>query len=476
MGYLKMFTFLCVVLICIITFGGGCNGDIDSIVAPMEKSEQEALFSAIQGFVGKWWNGSDLYPDPCGWTPIQGVSCDLYGEFWYVTSLNIGPVHENSLKCAPNIDFSMNLFKLKHLKSLSIFNCFDDPLHPISIPTDNWGALAGNLESLEFRSNRGLIGQIPYAFGGLTKLQSLVIIENGLTGEIPSNLGSLVNLKRLVIAQDRITGSIPGSLGLLRSLLILDLSMNSLSGHLSLSFGGLTSLLKLDLSKNLLEGMIPYQIGNLKNLTLLDLSNNKLSGGLSNAFQEMSSLKELVLSGNPFGGNMMSMNWQYMKGLIILDMSNTRLTGGIPNSIAELKRLRFLGLNDNNLVGEIPPKLATLPNISAIYLNGNNLTGELKFPKEFYGKMQGKFGAWNNTNLCLPIDSMPSSHVPFGVKQCQKEKVLNGRDLHQNTHLDDGNLSHSSMSMASLGLTNYVSKELWCLLIFVELVFRGLIT
>lgn len=39
--------------------------------APMEKAEQAALYSAIQGFVGDWWNGSDLYPDPCGWTPIQ---------------------------------------------------------------------------------------------------------------------------------------------------------------------------------------------------------------------------------------------------------------------------------------------------------------------------------------------------------------------------------------------------------------------
>lgn len=40
-------------------------------IAPMQKQEQEALYSAIQGFVGKMWNGSDLYPDPCGWTPIQ---------------------------------------------------------------------------------------------------------------------------------------------------------------------------------------------------------------------------------------------------------------------------------------------------------------------------------------------------------------------------------------------------------------------
>lgn len=49
-----------------------CNGEeVETVGAPMEKREKEALYSAIQGFVGKWWNGSDLYPDPCGWTPIQ---------------------------------------------------------------------------------------------------------------------------------------------------------------------------------------------------------------------------------------------------------------------------------------------------------------------------------------------------------------------------------------------------------------------
>ena len=50
-----------------------CKGqqEEDSSVAAMKKEEQEALYSAVQGFVGDSWNGSDLYPDPCGWTPIQ---------------------------------------------------------------------------------------------------------------------------------------------------------------------------------------------------------------------------------------------------------------------------------------------------------------------------------------------------------------------------------------------------------------------
>lgn len=48
-----------------------CEGQEYTSIAPMEKNEQEALYAAIQGFVGNSWNGSDLYPDPCGWTPIQ---------------------------------------------------------------------------------------------------------------------------------------------------------------------------------------------------------------------------------------------------------------------------------------------------------------------------------------------------------------------------------------------------------------------
>lgn len=55
-----------------------CCGEEDMDVAPMEKTEKEALYSAIRGFVGNWWNGSALYPDPCGWTPIQVLLAPTY--------------------------------------------------------------------------------------------------------------------------------------------------------------------------------------------------------------------------------------------------------------------------------------------------------------------------------------------------------------------------------------------------------------
>ncbi|KAA8532757.1 hypothetical protein F0562_032790 [Nyssa sinensis] len=447
----------------ILPLGVWCDGEAESVVAPMGIAEKEALYSIIQGFLGNGWNGSDLYPDPCGWTPIQGISCDLFDGLWYVTALNIGPIHDNSLACAPNVEFRPHLFHLKHLKSLSFFSCFVSTLqHPIAIPTETWGLLAGSLESLEFRSNPGLIGQIPTTFGNLKKLQSLVLLGNGLMGELPMNIGNLINLRQLVLSGNYFTGRIPDSLGGLNELLIFDLSRNSISGPLPLTFGGLTSLLKLDLSKNQLEGKIPTQIANLKNLTLLDLSNNKFSGGLPKSLQEMSSLEELVLSSNPMGGDLMSLEWHYLQGLIILDLSNMSLTGGIPESIEELKRIRFLGLNDNKFTGNLSPKLAALPSVSALYLNGNNLTGELKFSELFYGKMGRRFGAWNNPNLCYPNGLVSRSHVPFGVKPCLQEVTLHGSDHDEKSKLGNGNLDQISQFTTSLGFSSHGDDGLWC--------------
>ncbi|KAK9934837.1 hypothetical protein M0R45_021966 [Rubus argutus] len=419
--------------------GAWCSEEADADdLAPMEKTEQEALYSAIQGFVGKWWNGSDLYPDPCGWTPIQGVSCDLFNGLWYVTVLNIGPVHDNSLSF-----------------------CFISPYkYPVEIPTENWWKLSESLESLEFRSNPSLTGQIPSSFGDLRKLQSLVLVENGLNGWLTSRIGHLVQLKRLVLSGNCFTGPIPDSFGELNQLLIFDLSQNSLSGPLPNTLGSLTSLLKLDLSNNLLEGSIS-QLGNLKNLTLLDLRSNNFSGGLTKSIQEMHSLEEMALSSNPIGGDLNSIEWQNMDKLVILDLSKTGLTGEIPESISELKRLRFLGLSENKLRGNLTPKLATLPCISALYLHGNNLSGELKFVEPFYSKMGSRFGAWNNPNLCYTSALVTTGHVPFGVKPCQAEVTL--LETNSKTRLEDGGLNQNSYFATSLGFSSHSTDGFWWL-------------
>ncbi|XP_062115045.1 piriformospora indica-insensitive protein 2-like [Humulus lupulus] len=443
--------------------------DSASSLAPMEKTEQEALYAAIQSFVGKWWNGSDLYPDPCGWTPIQGVYCDLYDGLWYISDINIGPVYDNSLKCSPNAKISHHLFKLKHLKTLSIFSCFfSQNRNPITISTFRWEKFTHSLESLEFRLNPGLIGTVPTTMGNLTKLQSLVLLENGLTGELPTEIGNLVNLRKLVLSRNHFLGQIPSSFGQLSELLILDASSNSLSGSLPLRFGSLRSLLKLDLSNNMLKGNLPREIGKLNNLTLLDLGSNRFSGGLLESLGEMVSLKEMVISNNPVGGDLKSnIEWKKLQNLEILDLSNSSLTGDIPESLAEMKRLRFLGLSYNNLSGIVPPRLASLPCISTLYLGGNNLTGELGFSEGFYRKMGWRFGAWNNPNLCYnmaQLTSSTTSYAPHGVRPCNQEsnsyKRVSNEKISNSTN-GDWNTTDNFFSVRSLGFLSCSVGGFW---------------
>ncbi|KAK4790680.1 hypothetical protein SAY86_017984 [Trapa natans] len=416
--------FLTVMVLCMSLHGSTADESYsggDSDEAPMDKSEKVALYSAIRGFVGDWWNGSDLYPDPCGWTPIQGVSCDLFNGQWSVTSLNIGPVHDNSLVCAENPLFTPHMFHLKHLKSISFFSCFVKPAQ--TLPSDiYWDQFPGSLESVEFRSNPGLTGGIPGSFGRLLNLQSLVILENGLDGVLPTSLGSLSGLKRLVLSGNRFTGTIPDCLGAMPDLLILDVSGNSLSGPLPPSIGDLISLLKLDLSNNMLQGKLPSELGKLKSLTLLDMRNNQFSGGLAESFQGMELLEELVLSGNPLGGKLDAIEWKNLKSLTVLDLTGTGMSGEIPRTFSQLKKIRFLGLSNNSLSGCLPQKLESLPCLSSLYINGNNLTGKIKFSPGFYSRMGRRFGAWDNPNLCYPIDELGPTNFPYRVRPCGQQE------------------------------------------------------
>ncbi|CAN0891505.1 Piriformospora indica-insensitive protein 2 [Linum grandiflorum] len=408
-----------------------CRGlSEEEVSAPMLKEEKEALFAAIQGFVGKWWNGSDLYPDPCGWTPIQGVTCDVFDGYWYTTSLHIGPVMENSLQCSSNPRFTNHLFQLIHLRTLSFFNCF---VHShMRIPT-NWGILSNTLETLEFRSNPALVGSIPSSLATLKNLKSLILVENGLQGRLPGEIGNLVMLKQLVLSSNRLSAQIPETLGALTNLLILDASRNLLIGSVPRSFGSLSSLLKLDLSYNQIESNLPEEIANLTNVTLLDLRNNKLSGGLVvPRLESMIRLKELALSGNQnIGGELTGIQWRRMQSLEVLDLSDTGLVGTVPETVAEMKQLRFLGLSSNFLSGSVSPKLAEMENLGALYIQSNNFSGVLRFPSRFYGRMGRRFAAWGNRNLCYLEESTSEEEEqavagmnsirrpPYGVKRCR---------------------------------------------------------
>ncbi|CAM0879305.1 unnamed protein product [Alopecurus aequalis] len=411
--------------------------------APMEEKEKRALYAAVESFVGKGWNGSGLFPDPCGQTPIQGVSCDLFNGLWYPTVMSIGPVLDNSLQCAPDAKFSPQLFDLRRLKSLTFYACFP-AANPTLIPATNWEKFAGSLETLELRTNTGLTGAIPASLGRLASLQSLVLVDNNLTGAVPTELSGLAKLRRLVLSGNGLSGPVPATLG------------------------GLKGLLKMDLSNNLLEGSIPPELAGLESLTLFDLRNNSLAGGLPEFVQGMASLQDLLLSNNPLRGSLMPSGWEKMVNLATLDLSNAGLVGSIPESMAAIPRLRFLALDHNRLSGTVPAKLAAMPSIGAMYLNGNNLTGPLQFPAGFYQRMGSRFASWDNPGLCFSnAAAATGDDAPTGVAVCKdvQEAPTVGRvDGSGRKPEASSNLTASS---ALLGHSDAMVAGLWCL-VFVQ--------
>ncbi|KAM3197855.1 hypothetical protein ACQJBY_073124 [Aegilops geniculata] len=408
--------------------------------APMEDKEKAALYAAIGGFVGKAWNGSGLFPDPCGQTPIQGVACDLFNGLWYPTVVSMGPMLDNSLQCAPDARFSPQLFDLRRLKSLTFYACFP-AANPTAIPATNWDKLSGTLETLEFRSNPGLAGAIPASLGRLASLQSLVLVDNNLTGTVPPELGGLAKLRRLV------------------------LSGNGLSGRVPATLGGLKGLLNMDLSNNRLDGRIPAELAGLESLTLLDLRNNSLTGGLPEFVLGMPALQDLLLSSNPLlGGTLMQRGWEKMASLATLDLSNVGLAGAIPESMAAMPRLRFLALDHNRLSGAVPAKLAALPSIGAMYLNGNNLTGALEFSPAFYQRMGSRFASWDNPGLCA---AETAGGAPTGVAVCKDARDPPRVGVRDRVDGGGGRPEASSSLPASssspFGLSGRKVAGLWCL-------------
>ncbi|KAF7020901.1 hypothetical protein CFC21_033947 [Triticum aestivum] len=413
--------------------------------APMEDKQKAALYAAIGSFVGKAWNGSGLFPDPCGQTPIQGVSCDLFNGVWYPTVVSIGPVLDNSLQCAPDARFSPQLFDLRRLKSLTFYACFP-AANPTTIPAASWDKLSGTLETLEFRSNPGLSGAIPASLGRLASLRSLVLVDNNLTGAVPSELGGLAKLRRLVLSGNGLSGPVPATLG------------------------GLKGLLKMDLSNNRLDGRIPPELAGLESLTLLDLRNNSLTGGLPDFVLAMPALQDLLLSSNPLlGGTLMQRGWEKMASLATLDLSNVGLAGAIPESMAAMPRLRFLALDHNRLSGTVPAKLAALPSIGAMYLNGNNLTGALEFSARFYQRMGSRFASWDNPGLCT---AETAGGAPTGVAVCKDAQEPPRVGVRDGMDAGGGKPEASSSfpaSSSSFGLSGHKVAGLWCLVMVMVL-------
>ncbi|KAJ8558167.1 hypothetical protein K7X08_004933 [Anisodus acutangulus] len=397
--------------------------------------EQEAVYNVLESinFDVPW---RSLFPDDLCSSSPHGVLCDYFvlqdnnnnnSTFTaHVTEISLGYVSDYAPNppCTPKSTLNASLFApFGYLRKIFVYKCFVKN----EVSLFDFGSLPESLEELVFMENPGLVGSLSDKVGNLMSLRRLVLSGSGVKGKIPYGLGSLVNLEQLSLSRNKISGEIPVGVMTLKKLKVLDLSQNELGGAVNESIGNLTQLLKLDLSYNRLCGGIPENLKGLKSLEFLDLSYNSFFNcGVPLFLGEMHSLREVYLSGNFLGGEIPEI-WENLGGIVGIGLSRTGLIGNIPASMGVyLKKICYLGLDNNKLEGTLPEEFGALEYVNELYLENNNLSGRLPFSAKFVSKVGQKLKLEGNPQLCAD-EGLRISNVSVSLrllKMCNNNAVV----------------------------------------------------
>ena len=297
--------------------------------------------------------------------------------------------------------------------SFKVLNMNDNRFGGI-IP-DSIGNLSATTIWLDLRANL-ISGRIPFGFGNLLNLRSLLLSYNRIIGAIPADISHIPGLQLLDLSRNQLSGNIALSLENLTWLSTLDLSFNTIRGALPPTLANCTSLLQLDLNDNNLVGNIPYQlfqaltlyelkldhnhlqgsipseISNLQKLVILDMSSNNLSGNVPSSLSQCVALTDLYIGSNSLDG-FIPPSFKLLKGLEIVDLSHNKFSGQVPDYFSNFSSLKVLNLSFNNLEGNVPTK-GVFTNLSGVSLVGNRkLCGgipQLKLPLCPTMKSKGK--------------------------------------------------------------------------------------
>ncbi|KAE8676987.1 putative Leucine-rich repeat protein kinase family protein [Hibiscus syriacus] len=256
------------------------------------------------------------------------------------------------------------------------------------------------LKHIDF-GNNSFSGEIPSWLGSLTELRVLRLYYNNFNGVIPFSLGYLSKVEELSLYGNQLSGSIPSSIFNISSVQIIDLGTNMLSGRIPSSLFKCRKLQLLSLSTNQLEGSLPVEIGNLNMLQFFFIGDNNFQGGILEKIVNLTllkmidcSLREIIIfvgqippvifnmstlstisfESNQLSGSLPSNTGLWLPNLEELYLANNRLVGPFPMSISNASQLTTLDISHNFFSGSIPDTLGNLRNLKRLNLDVNNLT------------------------------------------------------------------------------------------------------
>jgi Leucine-rich repeat (LRR) protein/PKD repeat protein len=231
-----------------------------------------------------------------------------------------------------------------------------------------------HLKTLSLFQNQ-ITGTLPTDIGDMTALETFSVGQNDMSGTIPTSIGDMAVLRSLDLSNNDFTGSIPTSIGNMTALLWLALAANDLTGPIPSEIGSLTNLTQLSLNMNQLSGSIPSQIGNLTKLQYINFDSNGFTGPIPSTFSNLIKLETIEMRLNQLGGPLPDFgNMKVLRGLYL---ENNQITGTIPSSLSGATSLISLSLGGNLLTGNIPSSLGNLASLTSLGLNSAYLSGSI---------------------------------------------------------------------------------------------------
>ncbi|KAL5699093.1 hypothetical protein ACHQM5_030041 [Ranunculus cassubicifolius] len=233
----------------------------------------------------------------------------------------------------------------------------------------------GNLSFLRIvtLTNNSFHSNIPREIGKLLRLEQLLLDSNNLEGDIPVNISLCSNLKVLDLSTNNLVGKMPVELGSLSKLLNLSIENTKITGGIPSSFGNLTSLEALMLRENTLVGNIPSTLDKLTKLKILSLSNNNFSGMFPPSIYNLSTLEVLSIVDNNQTGKLPTNIDRMLPNIKVFLLSGNQFSGPIPTSLFNATKLQSIGLIDNHFFGKVPHNIGNLKDLRYLALQNNDL-------------------------------------------------------------------------------------------------------